>query len=84
MGLEKTVLNIAEECGVDGAYFYEGTLFVPADQAESAMLNFEAALEDRFPIIDIIYSNCGDEVAIDFAGSKQIQDEFSPFVTVNS
>jgi hypothetical protein len=47
-------------------------------------LNFEAALEDRYPVIDIIFSNCGDEVAIDFAGSKQIQDEFSPFVTMNS
>jgi short-subunit dehydrogenase involved in D-alanine esterification of teichoic acids len=84
MSVEKTVLEIATATGVEGAYFYEGTLFVPADQDEDAFLNFEAALEDRYPVIDIIFSNCGDEVAIDFAGSKQIQDEFSPFVTMNS
>jgi short-subunit dehydrogenase involved in D-alanine esterification of teichoic acids len=84
MSLEKTVLEIATATGIEGAYFYEGTLFVPADQDEDNLLNFEAALEDRYPIIDIIYSNAGDEVAIDFAGSKMIQDEFSPFTTVNS
>jgi short-subunit dehydrogenase involved in D-alanine esterification of teichoic acids len=84
MSLEKTVLEIAKATGVEGAYFYEGTLFVPMDQDEDNMLNFEAALEDRYPIIDIIYSNAGDEVAVDFAGSRMIQDEFSPFSTVNS
>jgi hypothetical protein len=84
MSLEKTVLEIATATGVEGAYFYEGTLFVPADQDEDNMLNFEAALEDRYPIIDIIYSNAGDEVAVDFAGSKMIQEEFNPFSTVNS
>jgi short-subunit dehydrogenase involved in D-alanine esterification of teichoic acids len=84
MNIEKTVLEIATESGIEGAYFYEGTLFVPADQDETNLLNFEATLEDCFPVIDIIYSNAGDEIAIDFAGSKKIQDEFSPFVTINS
>lgn len=85
MSLEKKVLNIASECEVNGAYFAYGTLFIPVDASSSeALLDFERALEDEFPFVNIYYSDVGDEVAIDFAGPKEVavkQEEiYSPYL----
>jgi hypothetical protein len=81
MGLEKTVIDLAKESNIQGAYFYEGTLFVPCDAStDEAFLNFEAALDDAFPFVNIQYNSVGDEVAIDFAGPKNVEEIYSPYL----
>lgn len=80
MGLEKTVLTLAEESGIEGAYFYCGTLFVPTENSTGNWCQFEAALEERFPFVNLEYNEVGDEVAIDFAGPKQPEEIYSPYL----
>lgn len=38
MSFEKHVLEVADECGIDGAYFYEGSMFLPATMSNSRAL----------------------------------------------
>lgn len=81
MGLEKTVLELASVTGVNGAYFYNGTLFFPVDASEdTAFLNFERALEDQFPRMNVMYCQSGDEVAVDFAEFETPEEIYSPYL----
>lgn len=62
MGFEKVTLDSAKEVGIEGAYFYEGTMFIPSEGVtEEALEKFKEEIFGK-----IIVSNAGDEVAIDF------------------
>ena len=66
MGFEKTVLAVAEDCGIDGAYFEYGTMFVQNGNVEVAnIVKFQAV----FP--DTVVSVAGDEIAVDFVAPGQ-------------
>ena len=61
MAFEKIALANAEACAIEGAYFCQGTMFVPADGiTEKAIAEFQTIYPST------IVSNAGDEVAVDF------------------
>lgn len=61
MAFEKVAIANAESCGIEGAYFSEGTMFFAADNATQDSI-------DEFCLIypNTIVSNAGDEIAVDF------------------
>ena len=61
MAFEKIALANAAACGIEGAYFYEGTMFFAVDNASP-----DAIDEFRLIYPKTIVSNAGDEVAVDF------------------
>ena len=61
MAFEKVALANAEACGIEGAYFYEGTMFFAVDNASQ-----DAIDEFRLIYPSTVVSNAGDEVAVDF------------------
>lgn len=67
MSFEKHILLIAEEVGIENAYFFEGTMFFSADNADTdSMNNFVEYAENALVNTKILYSNAGDEIAVDF------------------
>ncbi len=66
MGFEKRVLDVADECGIDDAYFCNGTMFFTADLVTVGMVDqFRSLIEDSF-LTRLQFSDVGDEVAVDF------------------
>lgn len=66
MGFEKRVLEVAESCGIEDAYFYEGTMFFSPDNCgQSAIITFTNVYQNMFRG-EPKFSNVGDEVAVDF------------------
>lgn len=61
MSFEKTAVAVAAAVGIENAYFYEGTMFFYADNADVDSLD-----DFRLVYPNIIVSNIADEVAIDF------------------
>lgn len=61
MAFEKVALANAEACGIEGAYFYEGTMFFSVDNASQDAIN-----EFRVIYPNTLVSDAGDEVAVDF------------------
>jgi hypothetical protein len=61
MAFEKIALANAEACGIEGAYFCNGTMFFSADDVTIGCI-------DKFRSIypNTIANYAGDEVAIDF------------------
>lgn len=65
MAFEKTMLAVAEDCGIEGAYFAYGTMFAPADGVTDKSI---ARFRKELSYNKIEVSNAGDEVAFDFVG----------------
>lgn len=66
MGFEKRVLDVADECGIEDAYFYNGTMFFTADLVTiNTVDQFRKVMEDVF-LTRLQFSDVGDEVAVDF------------------
>lgn len=64
MGFEKKILQIADESGVEGAYFYEGTLFFSPDNTTHAEFSMFCEKARRYGNVE--WRNEGDLVAVDF------------------
>lgn len=71
MGFEKRVLDIAEQCGIEDAYFYEGTMFFQADNVTVNSVDLFRSTVTRMFTADVQFSDVGDEVAVDFVAKKQ-------------
>lgn len=80
MRFEKTVIGIAENYNVIGAYFCEGTLFIPMHNDLCNVEAFRQDVEDAFPETRLILGRVGGEVAVDFVSKS----EFGPYATHNS
>lgn len=66
MGFEKQVLDIATECGLEDAHFYEGTMFFGADNVTIGMIDdFCETVKKSFRTRTQL-SNVGNEIAVDF------------------
>ena len=66
MGFEKRALDVAKECGIEDAHFYEGTMFFSPDNVTIGMVDdFVETLKKTFST-KVQVSNAGDEVAVDF------------------
>jgi len=63
MAFEKTMLAVAEDCGLEGAYFAYGTMFVPVEGVTDETL---ARFKGELAYNKIQVCTAGDEVAIDF------------------
>lgn len=66
MSFEKRVLEVAEECGIDGAYFFEGSMFMPITQSNTRSL---AEFAQTYPTLfngGAVPILAGDEYAVDF------------------
>ena len=61
MGFEKVTLANAEDCGIEGAYFAYGTMWIPMDGAGVENL---VKLQSIYP--DTVINSAGDEIAVDF------------------
>lgn len=67
MGFEKQVLNVAKECGIEDAHFYEGTMFFSPDDVTIGMVDdFVETVKKSFNTRPLV-SNAGNEIAVDFA-----------------
>ena len=66
MGFEKRALAVAEECGIEDAHFYQGTMFFSADNVTIGMVDdlVESLKRTFFSRVEV--SNAGDEIAVDF------------------
>lgn len=66
MGFEKRVLDVAKECGIEDAHFFEGTMFFSADDVTIGMIDdFVETVKKSF-VTKPLVSNAGDEIAVDF------------------
>jgi hypothetical protein len=66
MSFEKRVLEVADECGIDGAYFYEGSMFMPATPGNGrALSEFTETYPELFNGA-AVPNRAGDEYAVDF------------------
>lgn len=67
MGFEKRVLDVAQECGIEDAYFYNGTMFFSADLVTVNMVDqFREIVENTFTLSRLQFNDVGTEVAVDF------------------
>lgn len=69
MGFEKRVLEVATECGIDQAYFYEGTMFFAPDDCYPSTPDAIETFIDTYRNMfrgSPRFSNVGDEIAVDF------------------
>lgn len=66
MSFEKRVLEVADECGIDGAYFYGGSMFMPITQSNTRSL---AKFTEAYPTFfngGAVPVLAGDQYAVDF------------------
>lgn len=68
MGFEKQVLNIADECGLEDAHFYQGTLFFSSNNATLGMIDDFCESVKRSFTTKIQLSYIGNEISADFCG----------------
>lgn len=67
MSFEKHMLLIAEEVGIENAYFYEGSMVFSADDVTIDMIdNFVEYAENALVNTEVVMNYVGDEVIVDF------------------
>jgi hypothetical protein len=78
MAFEKITLAVAEDCGIENAYFAHGTMWIPCRGTDMDTL---LAFQKIYP--DTIFNIVDGEFAVDFVGPNQGKtiDRWS-FVTI--
>lgn len=67
MSFEKHMLLIAEEVGIENAYFYEGSMVFSADDVTIDMIdNFVEYAENALVNTEVVMNYAGDDVIVDF------------------
>jgi hypothetical protein len=66
MGFEKRVLDVAKECGIEDAHFYEGTMFFGINDVTVGMVDDFVETVKKMFITKPLVSNVGNEIAVDF------------------
>ena len=78
MAFEKIALSNAQDCGIEGAYFAYGTMWIPMDGTEVGNL---VQFQTIYP--DTQINSAGDEIAVDFVepGAGKPVDQWKLFFT---